>query len=124
MKINIELDVCKDDSMADIEYEIIQASARHMIDEVLNNRYEHYGKTFREKLHDEVKIMLSDSMDADFKESVKDGVIQDISKKYTKTKQYRELKEEFEIDTDAIIKSGLRDMISGIAKSEIKNVFK
>lgn len=124
MKINVSLDVCEDTNMTDIEYEIIKESARQMINEVLNNRYDNHGKTFREKLHNEIKTMLTESIDIDFKESVKDDVVKDISKKYVRTKQYKEIKEHFEIDTDTIIKSGLKDIISDIVKNEIKGFFK
>jgi len=95
-----------------------------MINEVMNNQYEHSGKTFRSKLHDEIRLMLMDIMDTDFKESIKVGVVEDLTKKYVRTKQYKEIKEEFEIDTDAIVKSGMKDLISDIVKVEIKSCFK
>jgi len=48
----------------------------------------------------------------------------EFTKKYLRTKQYEEIREQFSIESDKIIKSGLKDVISEIVKSEIKNCFK
>lgn len=124
MELNVKINVGGDDHVWEVEKAIISEAARQMINEVLNNRYEKSGKTFRDKLHDRVKELLSENMDADFKESVKNDVVDTLSNKYKRTKQYKEIKEAFEIEEDSIIKTGLNAIISDIVKAEIKNCFK
>lgn len=124
MEITLKLDIQPNDEVCDIEYEIIQAAARQMINEVMSNRYEHYGKTFREKLQEEVKLMLIGIMDTDFKEEVKTNLIGDLTKKYEKSKQYKEVKDKFSIETDKVIESGLGDIIRDCVRKEIKSCFK
>jgi hypothetical protein len=107
-----------------VEFEIIQEVARQVVNEVLSNRYEHYGRTFKDKLKEEIKTMLIDIMDTDFKNEVKDTLVLDLEKKYIRTKQYKEVKEQFEILSETEIKVGLKDFISDIVKSEIRTKFK
>jgi len=95
-----------------------------MINEVLNNRYEKSGKTFRDKLINEVKDMLLDVMDTDFKEEVKNSLVDDLSKKYVETKQYKEVKEQFDIKSDTEIKNGLKDIVGELVGMEMKKRFK
>jgi len=90
----------------------------------MNNRYEHYGKSFKEKLQDEVKRMMLDIMDTDFKEEVKNNLVDDLTKKYVRTKQYKEVKEQFNIKSDTEIKNGLKDIIGELVGSEMKKRFK
>jgi hypothetical protein len=60
----------------------------------MNNKYEHLGRTFKGKLQNEVKIMLLDIMDIDFKENVKNALSEELTKKYLRTKQYKEIKDQ------------------------------
>ena len=125
MKLNFTVEV--DDYNGDvrsIESEIIGEAARQLICEVMNNRYEHLGRTFKEKLQDEVKTMMLDVMDTDFKEDVKKTLADELSKKYVRSKQYKEIKEQFSIDNDSLIKSGLKDIIAELVVSELKNRWK
>lgn len=123
MKLNLTIDIDDRDHVGDIEDEIIREAARQMINEVMNNKYERPGRTFREKLQEEVKTMMLDIMDTDFKEDVKNTLADDLSKKYLKTKQYKEIKNQFEIENESVIKSGLKDIVSDLVKSEMKKVF-
>ena len=73
MKITVEVEMEEYDTIDDLREEIIKESARQMIDEQLNNYVgEKYEKTYKEKLQDEVKRILLDILDADFKESIKE----------------------------------------------------
>ena len=123
MKINFSMNIDNKD-LDYLETEIIQEAARQVINEVLSNRYEHYGRTFKDKLKEEIKIMLTEIMDTDFKNEVKDALVLSLEKKYIRTKQYKEVKEQFGILSDTEIKAGLKNFISDIVKAEIRNKFK
>lgn len=123
MKINFSMNIDEND-MEYFESEIIRESARQVINEVLSNRYEHHGRTFKDKLKEEIKTMLTDIMDTDFKSEIKEALVLDLEKKYIRTKQYKEVKEQFEILSETEIKAGLKGYISDIVKAEIRNKFK
>jgi len=123
MKMNFSIDIDNSD-IDDVESEIIQEAAKQVINEVLSNRYEHHGRTFKDKLKDEIETMLTNIMDTDFKNEVKDALVLDLEKKYIRTKQYKEVKEQFEILSETEIKAGLKDFISDIVKAEIRAKFK
>jgi len=123
MKINFSMNIDNKD-LDYLETEIIQEAARQVINEVLSNRYEHYGRTFKDKLKEEIKIMLTEIMDTDFKNEVKDALVLSLEKKYIRTKQFTEVKEQFGILSDTEIKAGLKNFISDIVKAEIRNKFK
>jgi len=67
---------------------------------------------------------MLDIMDTDFKEEVKNSLVDDLSKKYVKTKQYKEVKEQFDIKSDTEIKNGLKDIVGELVGSEMKKRFK
>ena len=123
MKINFSMSIDNKD-LDYLETEIIQEAAKQVINEVLSNRYEHYGRTFKDKLKEEIKIMLTEIMDTDFKNEVKDALVLSLEKKYIRTKQYTEVKEQFGILSDTEIKAGLKNFIVDIVKTEIRNKFK
>lgn len=124
MKLNFTVNIDSYNTITSLEEKIISESAKQLIKEVMNNRYEHYGKTFREKLQNEVKEMLLNIMDTNFKEEVKNSLVNELSNKYTKTKQYKEVKEQFDIKSDSEIKSGLKDIIEELVRNELKKRFK
>ncbi|MDV3426490.1 MAG: hypothetical protein LIR50_04795, partial [Bacillota bacterium] len=78
----------------------------------------------KDKIYKEIKYLLSDFLNNNFKELIKKEIISEITKKYLRTKQYKEIREQFSIESDKIIKSGLKDVISEIVKSEINKCFK
>jgi len=124
MKLTFTVELSNHDNPSTIEDKIVESAAKQMINEVMNNRYEKSGKTFRDKLINEVKDVLLDVMDTDFKEEVKNSLVDDLSKKYIKTKQYKEVKEQFDIKSDTEIKNGLRDIVGELVGSEMKKRFK
>jgi len=125
MQFNFKVDII-DCNECDVESEIIQEAARQLIIEIINsknnNRYD--DRPFRVKLQEEVKRMMLDVMDTDFKEEVKNSLVDDLSKKYVRTKQYQEVKKEFNILSDTEIKNGLKDIVSELVGSEMKKRFK
>jgi len=124
MKLTFTVELSNYDNPSTIEDKIVESAAKQMINEVMNNRYEKSGKTFRDKLINEVKDMLLDVMDTDFKEEVKNSLVDDLSKKYVKTKQYKEVKEQFDIKSDTEIKNGLKDIVGELVGYEMKKRFK
>ena len=124
MKLTFTVELSNYDNPSTIEDKIVEPAAKQMINEVMNNRYEKSGKTFRNKLINEVKDMLLDVMDTDFKEGIKNSLVEDLSKKYVKTKQYQEVKKEFNILSDTEIKNGLKDIVGELVGSEMKKRFK
>jgi hypothetical protein len=88
------------------------------------NRHDHYGQTFKEDLEETVQKMLLDVMDTDFKEDVKLNVSKELSAKFERSKQAKEIKETFNISSDAAIKSGLQELISNLVSIEINKRFK
>lgn len=123
MQLNVMIDF-NDDSSYELRREIIEESARQLIKEQLYNRVNGYGKTYRDSVNDYIKQILLDMVDADFKNNVKNNVVEDISKKYIRTKQYKEIKDEFSIEGDAIIKSGLQAIISDMVGKELSRRLK
>ena len=124
MKLKFTVELSDYDNPTSIEDKIVESAAKQLINEVMNNRYEHYGRSFKEKLQDEVKRMMLDIMDTDFKEEVKNSLVDDLSKKYIRTKQYKEVKEQFNILSDTEIKNGLKDIVNELVSSEMKKRFK
>jgi bacterioferritin (cytochrome b1) len=124
MELSFKIDIANYEDLRYLEDEIIETAARQLINEVMNNRYDNYGKTFREKLKEEVKTILSETMDTEFKNEVRDQVSADLAKRYERTKQYKELKDTYDIESDAVIKSGLKDLVTEMVTAEIKKKFK
>ena len=123
MKITVEVEMEEYDTIDDLREEIIKESARQMIDEQLNNYVgEKYEKTYKEKLQDEVKRILLDILDADFKESIKEGVIKNISNKFQRTKQCKEVMEQFDIKNS--YKTEFEKLVKEFVKEEIQKRFK
>lgn len=123
MKFNISIEMEEYDTIDDLREEIIKESARQIINEQSNNYVGgKYGKTYREKLQDEVKRILLDTLDTDFKESIKEGVIKNISNKFQKTKQCKEVMEQFDIKNS--YKTEFENLVKTFVKEEIQKRFK
>ena len=122
MKFNVTIELDSDDTMYDFQTELIKESAKQLINEQYSN-YDNYGKTYREKVRSEVKKTLLECMDDNFKEDVKTGVINELSKRFARTKQSKMIVEEFNIQTPDK-KNILNEMVREIVKEEIKNRFR
>lgn len=124
MKLDVQINLNDYDDLYEVENTIVESAARQLINEVMNNRYDNYGRTFRDKLKEEVKEILAETMDTEFKEDVKKQVSDDLAKRYERTKQYKEIKDTYAIDSDSVIKSGLKDLVAEMVGTEIKKRFK
>lgn len=121
LKVNISIDDYAD--IEDIQNQIIHEVAIQMLNEVMRNQ-DHYGKNFKDKLTETVIKMIGNALDDDIKNEITERVKSDIFNKYIRTKQYKELKDEFDIVTDKEIESGLQKIISKLVKSEMQKIFK
>lgn len=105
-----------------IKEEIIQAAANQILNEVMRNQ-DHYGRSFRDNLTGTVIEMINTTLDKDTKEYITEKAKDEIINRYVRTKNYKELKKEFEIMSDKEISNGLEEIISDIVKKEIKKFF-
>ena len=122
--MNLEVNISVDDSdIENIQDQIIHKAAVQMLNEVMRNQ-DHYGRSFKDKLTETVIAIISNTLDDNMKKEITERVKSDISNKYIRTKQYKELKDEFGIATDREIESGLQKIISKLVKSEMQKMFK
>jgi len=122
MKLNFTVEMEKDNDIYDLEEELIRRASEKFIEQVLGSSW---NKTdLYEKLENAVISKLEIIMDTDFKNSVSTKVTDNLVKKFERTKQYKELQSNGEVITDSVIKSGLKDLVAEIVRSEMKKVFK
>lgn len=124
--MNLKVNISVDDytNIEDIQSQIIHEAAIQMLNEVMRNQG-HYGRSFKDKLTEAIIKMIGNTLDDDdMKNEITERVKSDISNKYVRTKQYKELKDEFDIATDKEIESGLQKIISKLVKLEMQKMFK
>jgi hypothetical protein len=120
--MNLTFTVTVNEDTDYIKDEIIQAAANQILNEVMRNQ-DHYGRSFRDNLTDTVIEMINTTLDKDTKEYISEKAKDEIINRYVRTKNYKELKKEFEIMSDKEIGNGLEEIISDIVKKEIKKFF-
>lgn len=120
--MNLTFTVTVNEDIDYIKDEIIQAAANQILNEVMRNQ-DHYGRSFRDNLTDTVIKMINTTLDKDTKEYISEKAKDEIINRYVRTKNYKELKKEFEIISDKEIGNGLEEIISDIVKKEIKKFF-
>ena len=120
--MNLTFTVTVNEDADYIKDEIIQAAANQILNEVTRNQ-DHYGRSFRDNLTGTVIEMINTTLDKDTKEYITEQAKDEIINRYVRTKNYKELKKEFEIMSDKEISDGLEEIISDIVKKEIKKFF-
>lgn len=120
--MNLTFTVTVNEDADYIKDEIIQAAANQILNEVMRNQ-DHYGRSFRDNLTGTVIEMINTTLDKDTKEYITAKAKDEIINRYVRTKNYKELKKEFEIMSDKEISNGLEEIISDIVKKEIKKFF-
>lgn len=120
--MNLTFKVTVNEDADYIKDEIIQAAANQILNEVMRNQ-DHYGRSFRDNLTGTVIEMINTTLDKDTKEYITEKAKDEIINRYVRTKNYKELKKEFEIMSDKEISNGLEEIISDIVKKEIKKFF-
>jgi hypothetical protein len=122
MELKFTVEVDKYDEIAMLEEEIIDRAANSFIEQVVGCSWD--KNELYDKLEEKVVRKLEDIMDTDFKNLVAIKVTDNLTKKFERTKQYKILKANEEVESDSLIKSGLKDLIAEIVRSEMKKVFK
>lgn len=120
--MNLTFTVTVNEDADYIKDEIIQAAANQILNEVMRNQ-DHYGRSFRDNLTGTVIEMINTTLDKDTKEYITEKAKDEIINRYVRTKNYKELKKEFEIMSNKEISNGLEEIISDIVKKEIKKFF-
>jgi hypothetical protein len=121
MKMNITVEIDQNSDINSIQEEIIDRASENVIEQVLGDYYD--DTSLYTKLEKRVIGKLETIMDLDFKNEVAKKVTENLANKFEKTMQYKVLKADGEVITDALIKTGLRDLVADIVKSEMKKVF-
>jgi len=122
MKLNFTVDIDRSDDMYDLQEELLNKASEKFIEGILGNKWD--DTSLYEKLEQRVVSKLEIIMDIDFKDTVATKVTDNLVKKFERTKQYKELQANGEVITDSVIKSGLKDLVAEIVRSEMKKVFK
>lgn len=121
LKFNITIDVNDYEDLYEIQNTIIDEAADKFLQQVFGVWDE--NKSFK-ALERRIVEKMEKLLDSDFKKSVAEKVTENLTNKFEKTKQYKLLKEDKEVLSDRLIKTGLRDLVGDIVRSEMKKVFK
>lgn len=120
MKFNFTVDISGCHEAQEIEYEIINQAAKMLFQQVL-------GNWNQKDSYDAIKNYIVNKLeslnfDADFKQSVAKEVTKRLNEKYETTKQYKNIKNELEIESEQSMKKGLRNLIGEIVRSEVRKM--
>jgi signal recognition particle GTPase len=121
LKFNITIDINDYEDLYEMKNAIIDEAADKFLQQVFGVWDE--GKSFK-ALERRVVEKMEKLLDSDFKKSVAEKVTENLTNKFEKTKQYKLLKEDKEVLSDGLIKTGLRGLVGDIVRSEMKKVFK
>lgn len=121
LKFNITIDVNDYEDLYEIQNTIIDEAADKFLQQVFGVWDE--NKSFK-ALERRIVEKMEKLLDSDFKKSVAEKVTENLTNKFEKTKQYKLLKEDKEVLSDGLIKTGLRGLVGDIVRSEMKKVFK
>jgi len=122
MELKFTLEIDKYDEINDLEEQLLETASEKFIQQVLGNIWNKNDLYFQ--LENKVIKKLENIMDMDFKKEVATKVTENLTKQFEKSSQYKTLKAGEEIISDSMIKSGLKDIVSEIVKSEMKKLFK
>jgi uncharacterized iron-regulated protein len=123
MKFNIEITVDEYDGESgySLQDQIIEEASSKFIEQILGRGWD--KTSLYDALEKKTLEKIESLMDVDFKNDVAQKVSQNLQNRFEKTKQYKELIAGQEVSSDAIIKTGLKELVSQIVKSEMKNIF-
>lgn len=121
MKFNITIDINDYEDLYEMKNAIIDEAADKFLQQVFGVWDE--NKSFK-ALERRIVEKMEKLLDSDFKKSVAEKVTENLTNKFEKTKQYKLLKEDKEVLSDSLIKTGLRGLVGDIVRSEMKKVFK
>ena len=118
MKLNITIDV---DDTEYLQDEIITEVSNRMMEEILGFNWEE--NKFTEAVEHKMIKMMDNALDADFKKEVSEKITENLTNKFERTKQYKELINGLEIENDKLIKTGLKGLVADLVRVEMKNMF-
>ena len=87
---------------------------------ILSDKINHVKQTIEQKMTNE----LSKDAYAEIRDKVTEKVIENTVDKYERSYQYRDIKKKLEIESDSAITTGMRNLISDIVRTEVKNIIK
>ena len=122
MKFNFAVDINDCNDVYDIQDEIMDRATNAFMQQIIGNRWEEKSLTYQ--FEERIDKKLNEITSKDFKDLVADKVVEKLTERFEKSKQYKELVKGNEIESDYAIKSGLKDIVKEIVKSEMKNMFK
>lgn len=110
---------------------IIEKAAMRIVDESrysykqsISEMVEEKTKSLLEQIKSDVIKQVSQSTYKAIQDKIADKLVAELSKKYERSQQYREIKKQFEIENDRDINNGMKTLISDIVKSEVKKIIK
>lgn len=122
MKFNFTVDTNDCYDGYDFEEEIIRSAADAFIQQIIGDTYDKNSKSYQ--LERMINNKVNEIMNKDFKDELANIVVEKLADRFEKSKQYKELVKGNEIETDNVMKCGLKDIVKDIVKSEMKNMFK
>lgn len=90
------------------------------IHEALSDRMNYFKQTIENRITEE----LSKNCYVAIRDRVAEKVVKDTAEKYERSRQYRDVKKQLEIESDSAINTGMRALISDIVKNEVKKIIK
>lgn len=113
--INIIIDRVAEKIMAEI-CGSHESDAHTMLSDKLN----HLKQTIENRMVKE----LSDNSYSEIRDKVAERVVADTVSRYERSHQYRDIKTQLELENDSAITNGIRSLISGIVRAEVKKIIK
>lgn len=122
MKFNFTVDIADYDEDYSFQEQILDKATKAFTQQILGSTWE------KDSLSHQLEVKINQKVDMimnkDFKDAVANKAIELLEERFEKSRQYKELVKGSEIETDHAMKTGLRDMVAEIVKSEMKKVFK
>jgi hypothetical protein len=122
VKFNFTVDINDYEYASDLQDEILDRATHAFMSDVLGSSYD--KDSISSKLEHKINKKIDEIMNKEFREMISDKVLTGLASKFEKSKQYKELLKGSEIESDVAIKTGLRDIVRELVKSEMKNMFK
>lgn len=108
------------DKAASLLVQQIDYDYRISLEKTLENKVNNIEKYLETKITERVS---KDSYKV-ISDKITETISQKILERYERSKQYRDIKKQFEIESDTAISTGMRALISDIVKSEVKKIIK
>ena len=109
--INVIIDRVAEKMFADI-----CASDEHDINKMLSDKIQTIENRMVKELSDEAYVEI--------RNKITDTVIENTVKRYERSRQYHDIKNQLELKSDSAISVGIKELISDIVKTEIKKMIK